>query len=134
MSEQRSVLSLNARDVPIKSVTVFTDRAEVNRNFVVTLKPGLNEIRLENVAGSIEQNSIRVDGQGPAAIHEVKFESKPVNIEDIDLPKVKELTAHLKEVESQVQKEHDLQSIYTARIEALNNAVKTVSFKSFKCS
>jgi uncharacterized protein (TIGR02231 family) len=124
--QQRSTLTLNARDIPIKSVTVFTDRAEVNRNFKVSLKPGLNEIRLENVAGAIEQHSIRVDGQGPASIHEVKFESKPINIENSDLPKVKELTSQLKEVEGQVQKERDLHSIYNARIEALNNAVKTI--------
>jgi uncharacterized protein (TIGR02231 family) len=130
--QQRSVLSLNARDIPIKSVTVFTDRAEVNRNFRVSLKPGLNEIRLENVAGSIEQQSIRVDGKGPAAIHEVKFESKPINIENSDLPKVKELTTKLKEVEADAQKERDLQSIYNARIEALNNAVKTIGQSSTK--
>uniref|UniRef100_A0A914Y7M8 Protein F37C4.5 n=1 Tax=Panagrolaimus superbus TaxID=310955 RepID=A0A914Y7M8_9BILA len=133
MSEQqRSTLSLNARDIPIKSVTVFTDRAEVNRSFRVSLKPGLNEIRLENVAGSIEQQSIRVDGQGAASIHEVKFESKPINIENSDLPKVKELTTKLKEVEAEAQKERDLQSIYNARIEALNNAVKTIGQSSTK--
>jgi uncharacterized protein (TIGR02231 family) len=126
MSENHSISTLNAREIHIKSVTVFTDRAEISRKLTASLKPGFNEVRLENVAGSIEQNSIRIDGEGNGIIHGVKFESKPINFDTIDLPKVKELRDQLKTIESETQKERDLLSILNARIQALDNAVKTI--------
>jgi uncharacterized protein (TIGR02231 family) len=132
MSQQRSIETINARKTPLQSVTVFTDRAEITRKISVSLKSGINEVRLENVAGSVESNSIRVDGVGDAVIHGVKYESKPVNFDEIDLPKVKQLRSQLKEVEAEAQKERDLQSIYNARVEALNNAVKTIGQSSIK--
>uniref|UniRef100_A0A914QJK0 DUF4140 domain-containing protein n=1 Tax=Panagrolaimus davidi TaxID=227884 RepID=A0A914QJK0_9BILA len=123
MPEQRSIKVLNARDIPITAVTVYTDRAEVTRNFKVNLAPGLNEIQLENIAQYVQQDSVKVDVHGNATIHEVKFERKFINSEIETLPKVKELKEELKKLEGEVQKERDLQSVYTARIETLNNLV-----------
>uniref|UniRef100_A0AC34QL66 Protein F37C4.5 n=1 Tax=Panagrolaimus sp. JU765 TaxID=591449 RepID=A0AC34QL66_9BILA len=126
MAEVIPVVNLNARDIPIKSVTVFTDRAEVIRRFTVKIQPGLNEVILENVAGSVEQNSIRVDGIGAATIHEVKFESKPSRFEDVDTPKVRELTAQLKKVEAEFNKENDVLAVYKSRLDALDTTIKTI--------
>jgi uncharacterized protein (TIGR02231 family) len=132
MSKNHSVSTFNAREIPITTVTVFTDRAEISRNLGASLKPGFNEVRLENVAGSIEATSIRVDGEGDGIIHGVKYESIPVNFDEIDLPKVKELRTQLKEMENEAQKDRDLLSILNARIEALNNAVKTIGQNTTK--
>uniref|UniRef100_A0A914P576 DUF4140 domain-containing protein n=1 Tax=Panagrolaimus davidi TaxID=227884 RepID=A0A914P576_9BILA len=96
MSNERNSQILNAREIPIKSVTVFTDRAEITRNFKVNLKPGLNEIQLEHVASSIVPNSISVDGKGNATILEIKFEQKPSNPTTDDLDKIKKLKEQLK--------------------------------------
>ncbi|KAE9554898.1 hypothetical protein FO519_001926 [Halicephalobus sp. NKZ332] len=120
------IISLNAQDFPIHSVTVFTDRAEVSRKFAVNLQPGFNEIQVENVAAAIEQNSIRVDGTGAAIIHEVKFQSKPTKVEEVDTAKVKELTAELKKVEAELQVNDDLKSVYKTRVDALDKAVKNL--------
>ena len=121
MASDRSYITLNARDIPVTTVTVYTDRAEVTRNFKVNLNPGFNEIQLENIAHSIQPESVRVHGQGLATIHEVKFTSKSINVEKDNTPTVNELKAELKKLEAEVQKERDLQSVYTARIETLNN-------------
>uniref|UniRef100_A0A914QNZ9 DUF4140 domain-containing protein n=1 Tax=Panagrolaimus davidi TaxID=227884 RepID=A0A914QNZ9_9BILA len=128
MSEKmHSVTILNAREIPIKAVTVFNDRAEINRTFTVSLKPGMNEIKLDNIPGRIDKDSIRVNGKGLAVIHEVKFEIEEINIENSELPKVKELFTKLKELKRESQKQKDIQSIYTARLEALDSAVRNVS-------
>uniref|UniRef100_A0AC34GMP9 DUF4140 domain-containing protein n=1 Tax=Panagrolaimus sp. ES5 TaxID=591445 RepID=A0AC34GMP9_9BILA len=66
MVTQRSTHILKASEVPITSVTVFNSdnskstRAEVTRIFKVSLKPGINEIELENDAKTIVPNSISV--------------------------------------------------------------------------
>ena len=128
-SENAHIITLNAQNIPIHSVTVFTDRAEINRKFTANIEPGFNEIQLENVAGSIEQNSIRVDGTGTATIHEVKFETKPIKIGDADNAKLQELTAQLKKVETELQTNSDLEAVFKARVDALDGAIKNVSFK-----
>uniref|UniRef100_A0AC35EWC5 DUF4140 domain-containing protein n=1 Tax=Panagrolaimus sp. PS1159 TaxID=55785 RepID=A0AC35EWC5_9BILA len=97
MSEKmHSVTTLNVREITIKAVTVFTDRAEINRTFTVSLKPGMNEIKLQNIPGRIDEDSIRVNGKGLAVIHEVKFEIEEINIENSELPKIGEnsVTGH----------------------------------------
>jgi len=127
-SENTHIIQLNAQNIPINSVTVFTDRAEVSRKFTVNIQPGYNEVQLENVAGSIDQNSIRVDGSGAATIHEVKFETKPIKIGDADNAKLKDLTAQLKKVEEDLQANNDLKAVYKTRVEALDGAIKNVSF------
>ena len=127
MSSERSIITLNARDIPITAVTVYTDRAEVLRDFKVKLKPGLNEIQLENIAESIQQDTLRVDGQGDAIIHEVKFETKLVNVDVEDTPKIKDLKTELTKLEDEVQKEQNLQKIYHSQIKTLNNLAAEVS-------
>lgn len=79
-----STQNLQAKDLSLKSITVFNDRAEVKREFQVTLKAGLNEVRVENVATSIESESIRIDGRGPGTIHEVQFKEEPARQDEID--------------------------------------------------
>uniref|UniRef100_A0A914NY23 DUF4140 domain-containing protein n=1 Tax=Panagrolaimus davidi TaxID=227884 RepID=A0A914NY23_9BILA len=62
--------------VPITSVTIFNNttedsnskRAEITRIFNVSLKPGINEIHLEDIAKTIVTNSISVFGHGHATI------------------------------------------------------------------
>jgi hypothetical protein len=38
---------LEARDLPVQTVTIFADRAEVKRVFEVTLRQGLNNIVID---------------------------------------------------------------------------------------
>lgn len=123
MSNERSLQILNAREIPIKSVIVFTDRAEITRNFKVNLKSGINEIQIENVASSIVPNSISVDGKGNATILEVKFEAKPSNPSMDDLDKIKKLKEELKLVQSKFETEKELNGVLNSKLAALNNLV-----------
>lgn len=43
-TKQKAVHTFEARMLPLKSVTVFTDRAEVRRVFNVTLDEGLTDV------------------------------------------------------------------------------------------
>uniref|UniRef100_A0AC34FID7 DUF4140 domain-containing protein n=1 Tax=Panagrolaimus sp. ES5 TaxID=591445 RepID=A0AC34FID7_9BILA len=132
MSNERSLQILNAREIPIKSVIVFTDRAEITRNFKVNLKSGINEIQLENVASSIVPNSISVDGKGNATILEVKFEAKPSNPSMDDLDKIKKLKEELKLVQSKFETEKELNGVLNSKLAALNNLLNKFTEKSEK--
>uniref|UniRef100_A0A914Z259 Protein F37C4.5 n=1 Tax=Panagrolaimus superbus TaxID=310955 RepID=A0A914Z259_9BILA len=132
MATERSVQIVNAREIPIKSVIVFTDRAEITRNFKVNLKSGINEIHLKNVASSIVPNSISVDGKGNATILEVKFEAKPSNPSKDDLDKIKKLKEELKEVQSKFEAEKELNGVINSKLSALNNLLNKFTEKSEK--
>uniref|UniRef100_A0A7E4V1X4 Mucoidy inhibitor MuiA family protein n=1 Tax=Panagrellus redivivus TaxID=6233 RepID=A0A7E4V1X4_PANRE len=126
MSTTSTLVPLNGRDLPIKSVTVYTDRAEVIRNFTVPIKGGFTEVRIENLAGSINSDSVRVDGTGKASVHEVRFETKPVKPEDLDTPRVRELVAELKRIQKVVDEARNLQNLYEGQIEALKKTSLTL--------
>ncbi|CAD5226935.1 unnamed protein product [Bursaphelenchus xylophilus] len=87
-----------ARDIPVNSVTVFSDRAELRRSFDVALMEGLNTVVIENVSPFIDGDSIRVDGQGSATIQEVNFVTEPSTDAENDSPQIKEWTRRLNEL------------------------------------
>uniref|UniRef100_A0A7E4VHJ5 Mucoidy inhibitor MuiA family protein n=1 Tax=Panagrellus redivivus TaxID=6233 RepID=A0A7E4VHJ5_PANRE len=121
------IAHFNSRDIPIKSVTVYTDRAEISRIFTVPIKSGFTEVRIDNLAGAINRDSVRVDGTGlNATIHEVRFETKPVKPEDLDSPRIRELVAQQKELQVTIDDARSLKNIYEAQIEALNKALGTL--------
>ena len=58
---------------PIYSVVVYPDRAEVTRDVTVHLNVGTAEVVLNNLSKSLDKDSVRVDGIGPASITEVRW-------------------------------------------------------------
>lgn len=52
-------LEINVKSCPVDNVTVFVDRAEVNRLVDVDLENGNNEILLKNLPENIDSDSIR---------------------------------------------------------------------------
>uniref|UniRef100_A0A915E0J1 DUF4140 domain-containing protein n=1 Tax=Ditylenchus dipsaci TaxID=166011 RepID=A0A915E0J1_9BILA len=111
-SSLASTQIFEARELHIKKVTVYTDRAELVRTFKVTLQQGLNEIVVENVSHSIESDSIRVDGSGAATIHEVQFKTDHVRQDEVDNPQVKELVDELEIVKEKSAQIDDIKQIY----------------------
>ena len=53
---------------PIREVSVYTDRALVTRRGQVTLKPGVNELAIENIPTTLVVESVRAAGKGQALI------------------------------------------------------------------
>ena len=129
MSSSRSLQTLNANEIPVTGVTVYTDQAEVTRRFRVTLKPGLNEIELGNISDSIQQYSIYVDCQGSAIIRDVKLESSGMD----RFPKIKELKEKSGLLEAEAKNEQNFFEIYNQQIENLTKLFKSVGF-CFRCS
>jgi uncharacterized protein (TIGR02231 family) len=57
-----------AHEAPIVAVTVFPDRARVTRRTTVRLVAGEQAVVLDGLALSLQTDSVRVAGQGPATI------------------------------------------------------------------
>ncbi|KAL0067403.1 hypothetical protein AAF712_005632 [Marasmius tenuissimus] len=73
------------------AVSLYGTRAEITRSFKFTVKEGQNSIEIEGLPWALIQDSLRVEGRGPATIHDVnlsaiKHESKlPTSLELEDL-------------------------------------------------
>uniref|UniRef100_A0AC35GLQ3 Protein F37C4.5 n=1 Tax=Panagrolaimus sp. PS1159 TaxID=55785 RepID=A0AC35GLQ3_9BILA len=132
MVTQNSLQILKASEVPITSVTIFNNtsessnlfasnnkRAEVTRIFNVSLKPGINEIHLEDIAKTIVPNSISVIGQGHATILDVSLQTKKVAASEEEKKKGQKLEAELKEYEIKIAAEKDFFDVQNAKLSAL---------------
>ncbi|XP_057307602.1 protein F37C4.5-like [Hydractinia symbiolongicarpus] len=76
----------------IQNVTVFMDRAEINRKLTVIAVSGTNEVLVQNLPSVIDKDSIRVTCFGKATIVEVAYKEKyiPVKVETEEELKIKE--------------------------------------------
>uniref|UniRef100_A0A914Z687 Protein F37C4.5 n=1 Tax=Panagrolaimus superbus TaxID=310955 RepID=A0A914Z687_9BILA len=128
MVTQHSIQTLKASEVPIKTVTIFNSnnssksistRAEVTRIFKVSLKPGINEIQLEDIASTIVPNSISVLGQGHATILDVQLQTKDVMPSAEKIEGQNKLKAELKEYEGKIEVVKDLYDIQNTKLTAL---------------
>ena len=69
------VLAINKemfiKDCPVKNVTIFTDRAEVNRLVDLDLPTGNVEVLLKNLPSCVDEDSIRYFKY--TSFHDVSF-------------------------------------------------------------
>lgn len=99
-------LEFSTPTLPVRSVVVFLDRAEVARTVQATIQKGEHEIILRNLSHAIDKDSIRVEGSGHAIINEVTYQSKTVSSEANDTDsgesdEVKTLKNMLKELKQE---------------------------------
>ncbi|CAJ0603869.1 unnamed protein product [Cylicocyclus nassatus] len=121
-----TVIKKECRDQQLARVVVFNDRAELKRVVECELKPGLNDVYLENVTNHIIYDSVRVDGRGDGFIHDVQLQDKSVTPEDTDSPKAKELRTNIEQKEQEVYTLQDRVGILQRRIEVLDRVVGEV--------
>uniref|UniRef100_A0A1I7Z7Y9 DUF4140 domain-containing protein n=1 Tax=Steinernema glaseri TaxID=37863 RepID=A0A1I7Z7Y9_9BILA len=114
-------VTFKATDLPIQSVTVFNDRAQVKRELKTHLEAGVHEVVIENLASSIDGDSIRVDGTGDAEIHEVKYKEEHAVREDIDSPEVKNLVEERKKLQNQKDALSDEKDLLKRQLDSLNS-------------
>lgn len=112
--------------LPLVSVTVYNDRAEVKRTIKTTLASGENEVVIENVPKSADTESIRVDGRGAAVINEVQFQSKPALPEQLNTPKIQALEKKRKELQMEKRSVEDRREILQKRADVLDEIVGQV--------
>ncbi|KAE9412213.1 hypothetical protein Angca_005519, partial [Angiostrongylus cantonensis] len=118
-----SVHKKECRDLTLKQVTVFNDRAELKRILQCNAETGLNEIHIENVTNYIVHDSVRVDSRGDGTIHNVQLREKPANHEETDPPKVAEIRVKYEQKLNEINYLKDRENVLLKRIEALDKAV-----------
>ena len=69
----------------IDAVTVYPQGADVVRVGSVNLQPGEHTLFLDDLPGSIDPQSIRVDGAGNAALEITSVDTKMIELSSIDL-------------------------------------------------
>ncbi len=70
------LVSLNAVESNITSVTVYADRAQITRSATTYFTKGEHKILFEELPQSIEQNSIQANGKGNAILRDVTFKTE----------------------------------------------------------
>ena len=55
--------SFNVKDLPVETVVVYPDRAEVKRKVKCSVQPGSNEIVVSDIATKADPDSIRYISQ-----------------------------------------------------------------------
>jgi len=88
------IVETTASQLPIKvvseieQVTVYLNGAEITRNTIINLKPGVSTLLFDELSSDIDENSIQISGLDDATIlsinYGINYLSKPMNIEKVD--------------------------------------------------
>ncbi|MDA3813626.1 MAG: mucoidy inhibitor MuiA family protein [Candidatus Cloacimonetes bacterium] len=70
------LVSLNAIESKITSVTVYSDRAQITRSATAYFTKGEHKILFDELPQAIEQNSIQANGKGNAILRDVTFKTE----------------------------------------------------------
>lgn len=70
------LISLNAIESKITSVTVYSDRAQITRSATSYFTKGEHKILFDELPQAIEQNSIQANGKGNAILRDVTFKTE----------------------------------------------------------
>ncbi|KAK0467076.1 uncharacterized protein EV420DRAFT_1507065 [Desarmillaria tabescens] len=65
------------KDTKIVKVSVYNNRAEITRHCKFTVSTGQNVVQINGLPNAIESQSLRVEGRGPATIHDVVLSTIP---------------------------------------------------------
>lgn len=63
-------------DGNVVAVTVFSDRAQITREAVITLNPGTYSLCFEKIPTTLDANSLQVSGTGNAVISDLKYRTE----------------------------------------------------------
>uniref|UniRef100_A0A914WYI1 Protein F37C4.5 n=1 Tax=Plectus sambesii TaxID=2011161 RepID=A0A914WYI1_9BILA len=118
--------SFDAKNLKVGGVTVYSDRAEVTRLVLATLKKGKNEVLVKNVSHMIDSESVRVDGRGPAVICEVQYQQKATKRGEVDHDRIKQLTAEKDALEKKRFELEDSVKVLTRQGEVLDGVAVQV--------
>jgi uncharacterized protein (TIGR02231 family) len=96
----------------IVASTVLQNRAVVTRKGIVKLVPGDNVIKQSNLPLNLVENSVRVNGEGPAGAKIISVELKKEYLEEVTDVKLRELEKVLEGLRQEdVRLKHDLEEL-----------------------
>ncbi|KAK0414119.1 hypothetical protein QR680_007154 [Steinernema hermaphroditum] len=113
-------VTFKAGDLPIQSVTVYSDRAQIKRELKTNLEAGKHEIVIENATRTIDQQSIRVDGSGTAEIREVVLKRGHHWVDDVDSPEIVKLLGEKKDLEKKKWTLNNKKGLHQRQLDTLN--------------
>ncbi|KND91574.1 Protein F37C4.5, partial [Tolypocladium ophioglossoides CBS 100239] len=78
LMDSTNKVEYHVRNLGTRSVTLFPTRAQITREVKnVNLKPGTNEITIVGLSPTVDEDSVRVEGNGAFMISDVSVESLP---------------------------------------------------------
>ncbi|KAK2467315.1 hypothetical protein APHAL10511_000550 [Amanita phalloides] len=90
-------------DSKISAVSVYSSRAEITRIFHAQLKTGQNRVNISGLPNVLYDDSVRLEGRGPATIHDVSTTTSPQPGKQSTSPEMDDLVSReertLKELE-----------------------------------
>ena len=116
------------KDQKCEQVTVFQDRAEVKRSIQTKISKGETEITINNVSNYIDEDSIRVEGQGDSVVLDVVCQNKIVEAHDMENnSKIKELKHLIKQLTVESEKIESKKARLTNQKDTLNQFAKSLA-------
>lgn len=121
----------------IKSVTVYLDGAEINRETSVKLNPGTTQITLTGLSPYIDESSIQVSGLADASILSINYGINYLS-QKTQSDSIITLQRQLKNLEAQIQYQYDLIAGYNEELgliqsnKQLGNETTVVSLEQLK--
>ena len=94
-------------DSKISQVTVYTQGALVNRIASLKLTEGLQEIIFPGIIPQIDENSLRVSGEGSAQVKILGASLKKEFLKDSPVERVKELQDQIQQIDDDIRKFND---------------------------
>lgn len=113
MTDIQTTIRLESKALPIDSIVVYKDRAEIKRKIEIDAVPGVQEVVVHGLVGSLIKETVRVaGGVGDATILEVTYEERHVEptkeaakVTEDKLTQAKEEQKRLEKKISALQKE-----------------------------
>lgn len=105
--------TLSPKSSQVDAVTVFLDRAEVNRILEVSLQPGSHSIRVDNLPAQLIEASLRASGKGPQGLRVGSVETRRQFSEQVAQKEERKLRAELQAL-------NDKKAQLDGRMQALN--------------
>jgi chromosome segregation ATPase len=126
MSATQQTFSM--KDLACEKVVVFKDRAEIRRIIKTKLKKGENELIINSITNSIDQDSVRVEGLGNATVLDVVCQNKRVELNNSSTnDKIKDLKKELDALESNQEVNRYKLDKLMRQIGVLNEFANTLS-------
>ena len=94
-------------DSQINQVTVYTQGALVNRSTTLKLTAGAQQVIFPDILPQIDENSLRVSGEGSAQVKILGASFKKEFLKDSPDERVKELQNQIQQVEDEIRKLND---------------------------
>uniref|UniRef100_A0A914UGU6 DUF4140 domain-containing protein n=1 Tax=Plectus sambesii TaxID=2011161 RepID=A0A914UGU6_9BILA len=117
----------NVKSLPTAHVTVYQDRAEVQRLIRVKCEAGKNEVLVRGITSNFDSSSVRVDGRGSATICDVQQRQRTLKDDDADYVLAKELEDEIVQLQSKLSELQDKSTILHKKLTVLSGVSDQVA-------